>query len=521
MAKRKIRELTTGVHDFPTLIKGNNTKYVDKTDLLYALCNDADQQLFISRPRRFGKSLMLSTLKAMFEGRKELFTGLKIYDMPWECWDTPHPVYSLTMASANGDTYEEVKEQLDVLVDDLFGVAGIPPPKRGNVPGRFENFLKAAAEKSPTGKIVLLVDEYDEPVAGFLDDLETLKRVRKLLHDFYEKLKTNSGTIRFLMLTGVTKLTKLSVFSGLNHLTDLSMDPRFATLLGCTPEELDGTLRENVEAFGAKRGWDFATARAKLLEWYDGYRFSPESEAKVCNPVSLGKALKTGELLNYWESTGQTTMIVNRLKAADEMPADMNAMAATRTQLDVCQAETMPLPALMYQGGYLTLKEVIDGVKRTAHGDAPDVLHLVIRRVGIAAKKIETVADRLDAVFLVGKLPDRQTVRGSRLGRADVDVEWISCRIITIFAHHFRLLSERFAEMINEFFNRILLNAVGLLRQNNVGTISAIRKHGDISQRVPSKCKQDKNRRACHRPSFLHSFCLLAHKLVVFKPFLA
>ena len=360
MAKRKIRELTTGVHDFPTLIKGNNTKYVDKTDLLYALCNDADQQLFISRPRRFGKSLMLSTLKAMFEGRKELFKGLKIYDMPWECWDTPHPVYSLTMASANGDTYEEVKEQLDVLVDDLFGVAGIPPPKRGNVPGRFENFLKAAAEKSPTGKIVLLVDEYDEPVAGFLDDLETLKRVRKLLHDFYEKLKTNSGTIRFLMLTGVTKLTKLSVFSGLNHLTDLSMDPRFATLLGCTPEELDGTLRENVEAFGAKRGWDFATARAKLLEWYDGYRFSPESEAKVCNPVSLGKALKTGELLNYWESTGQTTMIVNRLKAADEMPADMNAMAATRTQLDVCQAETMPLPALMYQGGYLTLKEVID-----------------------------------------------------------------------------------------------------------------------------------------------------------------
>ena len=360
MAKRKIRELTTGVHDFPTLIKGNNTKYVDKTDLLYALCNDADQQLFISRPRRFGKSLMLSTLKAMFEGRKELFTGLKIYDMPWECWDTPHPVYSLTMASANGDTYEEVKEQLDVLVDDLFGVAGIPPPKRGNVPGRFENFLKAAAEKSPTGKIVLLVDEYDEPVAGFLDDLETLKRVRKLLHDFYEKLKTNSGTIRFLMLTGVTKLTKLSVFSGLNHLTDLSMDPRFATLLGFTPEELDVTLRENVEAFGAMNGWDFATAKAKLLDWYDGYRFSPESEARVCNPVSLGKALSSGLLLNYWESTGQTSLIVNRLKAADEIPADLNGMAATRTQLDVCDAETMPLPALMYQGGYLTIKEVGD-----------------------------------------------------------------------------------------------------------------------------------------------------------------
>ena len=355
-----IRQLTTSNFDFPDLIQDSRSKYVDKTDLLYALCNDADQQLFISRPRRFGKSLMLSTLKAMFEGRRELFKGLKIHDQPWECWNTPHPVYSFTMASANGGTFGEVKEALSDLVDDLYEEAGIPVPARGTVPVKFEKFIRAAARKSPTEKIVILIDEYDEPVAAFLDNIKELNRVRKLLHDFYEKLKTNSGAIRFLMLTGVTKLTKLSVFSGLNHLTDLTMDKRFATLLGFTPDELDEMLRENVEAFGAKRGWDFATARAKLLEWYDGYRFSPESEAKVCNPVSLGKALNTGELLNYWESTGQTTMIVSRLKAADEIPADWYGMAATRTQLDVCDAETMPLAALMYQGGYLTIKEVGD-----------------------------------------------------------------------------------------------------------------------------------------------------------------
>ena len=120
------------------------------------------------------------------------------------------------------------------------------------------------------------------------------------------------------------------------------MDKRFATLLGFTPEELDGTLRENVEAFGASSGWDFETAKTKLLDWYDGYRFSPESEARVCNPVSLGKALSSGLLLNYWEATGQASMIVERIKAADEIPADLNGMAATRTQLDVCDAETMP-----------------------------------------------------------------------------------------------------------------------------------------------------------------------------------
>ena len=362
-AKRIIRQLTTGVHDFPTLIRGKETKYVDKTGLLFELARkETDAQYFLSRPRRFGKSLMLSTLQAMFEGRKALFKGLEIYDKPWEGWTAKnrHPVYSFSMLRANGATYEDFRAALEKLVRDLCDEAGVPFDSTVDATVNFGEFLKAAAEKSPTRKIVVLIDEYDEPVAGFLDDLPTLKLVRKTLHDFYEKLKDNSKSVRFLMLTGVTKLAKLSVFSGLKHLTDLTMDPRFATLLGYTPEELDGTLRENVEAFGASAGIDFTAAKARLLEWYDGYRFSPESEARVCNPVSVGKALASGLLLNYWESTGQTSLIVNRLKAADEIPADLNGMAATRTQLDVCDAETMPLPALMYQGGYLTIKEVGD-----------------------------------------------------------------------------------------------------------------------------------------------------------------
>ena len=335
--EKKIKFPTTGVFDFPSLILGGKGKYIDKTDLLYELCNDADQQLFISRPRRFGKSLMLSTLQAMFEGRRDLFKGLAV-----------------------GETYELFIESLAKLVKGLCAQAGVPYDGTGPVSGQFEDFLKAAIKKSPTGQIVVLIDEYDEPVAKFLDDLETLKKVRSVLHDFYEKLKIYSGSIRFLLMTGVTKLTKLSIFSGLNHLTDVSMSPDYATLLGYTPAELDGPLRENVEAFAAKNKMDFAAAKKALLSWYDGYRFSPDSEEKVCNPVSLGNALKSGRLANYWESTGQATIIVNRLKAADEIPADLNGLAATRTQLDVCAAETMPLPALLYQGGYLTISEVID-----------------------------------------------------------------------------------------------------------------------------------------------------------------
>jgi hypothetical protein len=163
------------------------------------------------------------------------------------------------------------------------------------------------------------------------------------------------------MMTGVTKLTKLSVFSGLNHLKDRSMDERFTTLLGYTPEELDGSLRENVEAFGEKNDMDFAEAKATLLSWYDGYRFSPESEARVCNPVSLGSALESGKLKGYWETTGRTTLIINRMTNAGKLPEDLENVPARPLTLDVCDAETLPMVSLLYQGGYLTIKEVKKG----------------------------------------------------------------------------------------------------------------------------------------------------------------
>ena len=357
--KKTIKVPTTGVCDFETLVTSKKGKYVDKTDLLYELCNDADQQLFISRPRRFGKSLMLSTLKAMFEGRRDLFKGLAIDKMPWEGWKQPTPVYSFTMGDVTGENYEEVKEQLGELVEDLFQQAGISVPEKGTIPGKFKKFILAAARQSPTKKIVILIDEYDEPVAAFLDDIKTLKRVRNLLHDFYEKLKFSSESIRFLLMTGVTKLTKLSVFSGLNHLTDISSFAEYATLLGYSPKELDGPLRENVEAFGEKSGMDFAASKAAILSWYDGYRFSPRNENRVCNPVSLGRAFKDGELKGYWETTGRATLIINRIAKAGKMPGDLENVPADAMTLDVCDAETLPMEALLYQGGYLTIKNVI------------------------------------------------------------------------------------------------------------------------------------------------------------------
>ena len=368
-AKRKIRQLTTGTHDFASLASDETRKYVDKTDLLFKLAQPkTDAQYFISRPRRFGKSLMLSTLQAMFEGRRDLFNGLKIDDMDWEGWTTPTPVYNFTMSNANGDTCNEVKELLEDLVIGLFAQAKIDAPKRGTPSIKFDKFLKAAAKQSPTKKIVVLIDEYDEPLAGFLGDHESLPRIRKLLHDFYEKLKVNSDVIRFLMMTGVTKLTKLSVFSGLTHLTDLSMDPRFATLLGYTPQELDGALRENVEALAARLGIGYDETRGKILEWYDGYRFSPQSKERVVNPVSIGKLFSPGggEFKSYWETTGGSSLVFNRVKAVGKLPEDFGNLRADAMMLDVCDAETLPVEALLYQSGYLTIKDVIPPPKQTS-----------------------------------------------------------------------------------------------------------------------------------------------------------
>ena len=374
-----MKQLTTGTSDFPRLILEGEGKYVDKTALLYELATPrTDAQYFLSRPRRFGKSLMLSTLQAMFEGRRELFRGLAIDSLPWEGWDERrrHPVYRFTMADAVGESYDGFMEELTRLVRRLFLTAGLPEPPEGGPAGQFGDFIRAAAGASPTGQIVVLIDEYDEPVAKFLDDLPALRRVRSALHDFYETLKSNSEVILFLMMTGVTKLTKLSVFSGLNHLKDLSMSPRFATLLGYTHGELDGALRENVEEFGARNGWDFATAKARLLEWYDGYRFSPQSDARVLNPVSLGKLLGKdgGELKSYWETTGGSTLIFSRLKAAGMMPADLEHVLADAMTLDVCEAETLPVESLLYQGGYLTIKDVIPAPQTKAHdeGELPE-----------------------------------------------------------------------------------------------------------------------------------------------------
>ncbi len=351
-----MKEITTSQFNFEDVIKGNFV-YVDKTDLLARLASTYKAQFFISRPRRFGKSLMLSTLKCLFEGRKDLFEGLKVMKTDYD-WKT-YPVLHLDMGKTRAETVEDIAVGLNGMVVDLARQLTLEVKEESSPALTFENLWRQI--RLHDLQVVVLVDEYDIPLQGFLNDAAALERIRQLMHDFYIRLKSYSGNIRFLMLTGVTKLAKLSVFSGLNNLTDLTMEADYAELLGYTHEELDLFFSDHIAAFAAEEGISSASLKEKLLERYDNYRFSPKSDVRVLNPVSVGSALRSRELADYWNATGAPSLVIEALKRADKWPSDLEKISVQRSQLDVCDAQTMPVVPLLYQGGYLTIKESLPG----------------------------------------------------------------------------------------------------------------------------------------------------------------
>ena len=349
-----MEKIATDIYSFENLRK-DGFVYVDKTDFLWRLAaKNEGRQFFISRPRRFGKSLMLSTLKCIFEGKRELFKGLKIEKMRYD-W-AKYPVVMVNMADVVAPTVDKLRENLSSMVKGLIRSFGLEGVDIVSEPGMsFGNFLKALAVAK--GEYVVLVDEYDVPLQGFFGDRKSLVAVREMMHDFYIQLKNNEANIRFLMLTGVTKLTKVSVFSGLNHLTDLTMKRKeYAALLGYTPREIAAFFPRRLDALAKKNKTDRKGALKLILDWYDSYRFSHLSTARVCNPISVGQALAAGALQSYWVGTAVSTLVMERIAAAGKTPADFEGCTATVEELDLCDALTLPAKSLMYQSGYLTIK---------------------------------------------------------------------------------------------------------------------------------------------------------------------
>ena len=282
----ELKPITTSTYSFPDLI-GGGFVYVDKTAQIRELLRPAKEQYFLARPRRFGKSLTISTLQCIFEGRRELFRGLAIdrSDYDW----TVYPVLRLDMGSCQASDVETFWRRLRELLIAESERHHVQLREGLTVSGIFSFLISDLAAKSPTGKMVLLLDEYDKPLLGHLGTPEATK-FKEALKEFYSVIKTQERFQRLTFMTGVSKFSKVSIFSDLNNLTDLTMDARAATLMGYTHEELKANFPDHIAALAEAQGLTPDGAFAKMERMYDGFKFEENAE-RVFNPVSVGKCL--------------------------------------------------------------------------------------------------------------------------------------------------------------------------------------------------------------------------------------
>ena len=354
-------KIAQGTYDFRNM-REDGFRYVDKTALLYPLVTRGrDSFFFISRPRRFGKSLMLSTLECLFRGERELFKGLAIDKMDYD-WKS-YPILHFNFAGLNVETLEAFKIDFRSYVKETLTKAGCEWNDADFPGANFSRAIKALAAASEHKSVVILIDEYDAPVGHALNDIKKASAIRQELSNFYIQIKNNVGAIRFMMMTGITKFTQLSVFSALNNLTDLTMDNRYATLLGYTDEELEANFSKTLHRHAEVMGLSYEDYREKLRWWYNGYCFAPDCEEKVYNPYAIGQTLGTLKRFfsGTWISSGLTSIVFHYFANNQLVERDYeNVRRITEEDLNVCGLENIHPIAMLYQGGYLTIKDFRD-----------------------------------------------------------------------------------------------------------------------------------------------------------------
>ena len=346
-----MEKIATDIYTFAEL-RNKGFTYVDKTDALYAMASgDVGKQFFIARPRRFGKSLAVSTLKSLFQGERELFSGLKI-EPKWD-WSKKWPVLHLDMGSAQTTTVAELQKRWRTILRNECVRNEIPFRDDENPATAFENTLNDLAAKSADGQMVLLIDEYDKPLLGHLMKPDVTE-FRDALKAFYSVVKTLESKQRFTFLTGVSKFSKVSIFSDLNNLKDYTMHPKAATLFGYTHDEVLKYFPGRIHELAVANGLSDAEAFAKIIEWYDGYRFE-ESSLRVINPVSIGCCFDRGKFRNYWAETAMPTFLLDILR---EKPLDFSCINISETELGNYEPSNPRDVTLLYQTGYLTISSV-------------------------------------------------------------------------------------------------------------------------------------------------------------------
>lgn len=345
----KRRRYPVGIQTFSEIIRGNYV-YVDKTDLVWQL-TDYAKYIFLSRPRRFGKSLLSSTLHSYFAGERELFEGLKIMELEKE-W-TQYPVLHFDLSGAKHMAPQDVRAELGRIIKPYETIYGSEPDE--TTPGmRMAGLVNRAYEQ--TGRqVAVIIDEYDAPLLDVLHDDQRLFEMREVMQEFYQRLKMLDPKIKFCFITGITKFSQLSIFSTINNLMNVTMDPTFSAICGITEQELTTVLHEDIELLAEKNELSYDEMHAKLKLQYDGYHFSKKSE-DTYNPYSLIKAFVYGETGSYWFDSATPTFLIRQMQHFRTDITSMDNIEVPSTAFDKpTEAMTSALP-LLYQSGYLTIK---------------------------------------------------------------------------------------------------------------------------------------------------------------------
>ena len=349
------RRLPVGIQSFEEIRK-NGYLYVDKTDIIWQLANKGKKYNYLSRPRRFGKSVLVDTLQAYFEGKKELFEGLKIMDLEKD-WKH-YPVIRLDMSNAGAEA-ESIRSYLDEVFHGYEKEYGVEVRQQASLSVRFINILQTAYHKTGL-QVAVLIDEYDSPLQHSWKT-PSHEACTAVYREVFAVLKSQDKYERFVFITGITKFTQISLFSVLNNLTNISFDAPYAALCGITKEEITENFMPEIKEMGEMNGWTVEETLEQLKSYYDGYHFSRKNMVDVFNPFSLINALADKELKNYWAASGATSLLPKFVDDLDIRLQDFEKSALISSVIETSDVTGGGPELFLYQSGYLTIKGYMSG----------------------------------------------------------------------------------------------------------------------------------------------------------------
>jgi hypothetical protein len=344
-----MRMLPIGIQTFEDMRKGDYI-YVDKTKEIYEMAKSG-KFYFLSRPRRFGKSLLISAIKELFKGRKELFEGLYIYDK-WD-WSKKHPVIHLDFATIAYKSSDQLEISLLDFVNSTAFSYGVSL-SNSTLSSRFAELIEKVSNKAGE-RTVILVDEYDKPLIDNLSDKEVYAQVKRTLHDFYQVIKAKDAHEKFVILTGVSQFSGLSVFSALNNLNNITMNSKYVSICGYTQEELEKSFKEHIESASEAMGLSKEKMLSQIKRWYNGYSW--DAKTFVYNPFSTLLFFDNKKFGRYWFETGTPTFLIEQIRERDDLSPFIEETVVSSNSLSGASYDKIGSIALLFQTGYLTIKK--------------------------------------------------------------------------------------------------------------------------------------------------------------------